>query len=154
MQRLTMAALMAVVSGVAAAADPPVASFTASDYRNPIPVTARERNQVLFEMREFLHGMHNIHHALARNDLKAVALEAKPMGQLIYRIPAELRERLPEAFTQMGLALNEAFNQLAKLAENDGTVSRAQEQMAEIVTYCSGCHDTYRFEVVLKPPKR
>jgi cytochrome c556 len=154
MQRILSAVFVTLVSGTVAAADTPAAVFSASDYRNPIPVTARERNQVLFEMREFLHGMHNIHHALARNDMKAVALEARPMGQMIDRIPAELRERVPEAFLQMGIALHEAFNQLARIAEGNGSVSAAQEQMAEIVTYCSGCHDTYRMEVVSKPPKR
>ena len=123
-------------------------SYTASDHRVPIEVTARERNQILYEMREFLHGLHNIHHALAKGDMKAVALEAQPMGQTMNRIPASTRERFPEGFMQMGLTMREAFDELAKVAQTKGEVGPVQEQMAEIMTYCSGCHDTYRFEVV------
>jgi antitoxin component of RelBE/YafQ-DinJ toxin-antitoxin module len=122
--------------------------YTATDHRIPIEVTAKERNQTLYEMREFLHGIHNILYAFARNDMKAVAIEAKPMGQALDRIPPGIRDRSPEAFMQMGLAMHEAFNQLGKIAQNQGDSARAQEQMAEIMTYCSGCHDTYRFEVV------
>jgi hypothetical protein len=40
------------------------------DIRLIIPVSAAERNQVLSEMREFLHGLHNIQIALARKDMK------------------------------------------------------------------------------------
>jgi len=122
--------------------------YTTIDHRVPIEVTAKERNQILYEMREFLHGLHNIHYALARNDMKAVALEARPMGQTMYRIPVSVRERMPEGFMQMGLAMREAFDALAKTAETKGEAIPVQEQMAEIMTYCSGCHDTYRFEVV------
>lgn len=130
-------------------------SFTSADHRIPIEVTAKERNQILYEMREFLHGWHNIHHALARGDLKAVALEAKPMAQTMQRIPVATRERFPEGFMQMGLAMHEAFDQLAKVADSGADSPRIQEQIAEITTYCSGCHDTYRFEVVRsRAPRR
>ena len=152
MKRLVFCLLLSA-SGAIGAADN---SYTANDHRIPIEVTARERNQILYEMREFLHGLHNIHHALAKGDMKAVAVEAKPMGQTMYRIPVGVRERLPEGFMQMGLAMHEAFDALAKVAETKGEMAPAQEQMAEIMTYCSGCHDTYRFEVVpyKAPPKR
>ena len=74
MTRPGMIALLAgsLVSGSVAA------DFTALDHRIAIEVTQKERNQILYEMREFLHGWHNIHHALARNDMKAVALETPP----------------------------------------------------------------------------
>ena len=137
--------LLSVVAGVAWAAD---STYTSLDHRVAIEVTAKERNQILYEMREFLHGLHNIHHALSRGDMKAVATEAKPMGQTIQRIPANVRERMPEGFMQMGIAMQEAFVQLEKVADSTGDSRKAQEQMAEIMTYCSGCHDTYRFDVV------
>lgn len=117
------------------------------DNRTVIAVTTAERNQVLYEMREFLHDLHNIQHALAAKDMKGLAKLAKPMGPLLDRIPVSMRDRLPEEFTQLAIAQNEAFQALARIGESNGEVSAALEQQAEIITYCSGCHDTYRFEV-------
>jgi hypothetical protein len=152
MKRLVCCLLLSL-GGTAWSADE---AYTVSDHRIPIEVTPRERNQILYEMRELLHGLYNIHYALARGDQKSVTVEAIPMGQTLNRIPAKVRERLPEGFMQMGIAMNEAFNSLAKVSENGGDGKAIQEPMAEIMTYCSGCHDTYRFEVVSRkaPPKR
>jgi hypothetical protein len=144
MKRLVTCLLLSFSAG-AWSADTP---YTAIDNRIPIEVTAKERNQILFEMREFLHGWHNIHHALARDDMKAVALEAQPMGHTLERIPGAVQERLPDGFMQMWLAMHEAFRNLGKVAGSRGDIHDVQEQIAEITTYCSGCHDTYRFEVV------
>jgi cytochrome c553 len=122
------------------------------DNRMVISVTAAERNQMLYEMREFLHGLHNLHHALARKDMKAVATIAKPVGPLLDRISPNLRDKLPEGFTELAVAQSEAFQTLAKIGNNNGDVGSALEQTAEIITYCSGCHDAYRFEI--KAPVR
>jgi hypothetical protein len=119
----------------------------AQDIRLIIPVSSAERNQVLAEMREFLHGLHNIQNALASKDMKGLAVTAKDMMPLMERMPPSLKERFPEAFSEMALAQSEAFRSLARIGENNGEVGAALEQTAEILTYCSGCHDTYRFEV-------
>jgi uncharacterized protein with HEPN domain len=140
MKRLVCCLLLSI-SGAAGSAG---TNFTATDYRIPIEVTAKERNQILYEMREFLHGMHNIHHALSRNDVKAVGLEARTMGETMNRLPNTVRDRLPEGFMQMSIAMQEAYIALGKQTDPQAI----QGQMAEIMTYCSGCHDTYRFELV------
>lgn len=122
-------------------------SFITTDKRLPIPVNAVERNQVLYEMREFLHGLYNIQIALSKEDMKAVAVTAKPMGGLLDRFPASLRERLPEEFTQIAIAMREAFDALARDAETKGEMRHTLAQIAEVLAYCSGCHDTYRFQL-------
>lgn len=121
--------------------------FSERDYRQPIPVTAKERNQFLFEMRELLHGLFNLHLALSRNDFQAAATAARPIGQLLEKTPPTLRERLPEEYVQLGIAMRESFDILAKQAETRKDMSVVQAQLAESMTYCSGCHDSYRFEV-------
>ncbi len=123
------------------------AGRSAQDIRLIIPVSSAERNQVLAEMREFLHGLHNIQNALARKDMKGMAVTAKDMMPMLERMPPSLKERFPEEFSQMAIAQSEAFQSLARIGESNGEVSSALEQTAEILTYCSGCHDTYRFEV-------
>jgi hypothetical protein len=69
------------------------------------------------------------------------------MGALLDRMPVKLKERLPEEFTQLAIAMNEAFQNLARDAEDNGDMRKAHENLAEVMTYCSGCHDTYRFNV-------
>ena len=122
-------------------------SYTARDLRLPVLVTAKERNQVLFEMRELLHGLFNLHLALSKNDFNAAAVAARPIGHLIEVIPSHLRDRLPEEFVQIGIAMQESFDLLARIAEEKKDMAAVQAQLAESMTYCSGCHETYRFEV-------
>lgn len=121
--------------------------YTTRDIRQPIIVTAKERNQYLFEMRDHLHSLFNIHLALSRNDFKAAAVAARPMGTLLENTPASLRERLPEEYIQLSIALREAVQAMARNAEEKKDMAAFQNHLAETMTYCSGCHDTYRFEV-------
>jgi hypothetical protein len=144
MQRLVpiLALLLIVPAGHVESAGRPI-----QDIRLIIPVSSAERNQVLAEMREFLHGLYNTQLALARKDMKGLAVIAKDMAPMLERMPSSLKERFPEEFSQMAIAQSEAFQSLARIGENNGQVDAALEQTAEILTYCSGCHDTYRFEV-------
>lgn len=125
-----------------------MASPTAKDNRIVIQVTPAERNMMLYEMREFLHSLFNMHNALANKDMKSVAISTSPMAGLLDRLPASVKPRLPEEFTQMAIGMNEALKVMARDAETKGDMSLTQSQMAELMTYCSGCHDTYRFEIL------
>jgi hypothetical protein len=124
----------------------------ANDIRAVINVSESERSLVLEEMRDFLHGLHSISMALGRRDMNGVALAARPMGMIMHRIPKSMQERLPEAFVQMGLGQHEIFEVIAR----DAVIKKDPEltlgQLSEALTYCSGCHDTYRF-VVGRPDK-
>lgn len=122
------------------------AAYTALDHRLSIVLSAPERNQVLYAMRELLHGMHNIHVALSKGDLGAVAVEARPMGQLLDRFPETVRKRLPASFLVLGEGLGASLGRIATLAENREPVSALHAEMADLFTYCSGCHDTYRLD--------
>lgn len=144
---LALATLSLAPSAETRAAEPEAALLHYIDKRIPIKVTSEERNQVLYEMRAFLQGMHNIHHALAKNDMKAVAVAAKPLGPMLSRIPKSMRERLPEEFQEMGIAMHEQFDLIARDAEKLRDPAHTLEQMAEALSYCAGCHDTYRFQV-------
>ncbi len=154
MKRISTLVLLFCLSGAALAGGAGEETYTTAEYRFPIKVLSKDRNRLLYDMRDLLHGMHNIHHALARNDMKAVATEARPLGQLINHMPASQRDSLPEGFMQMGIAMYESFEQMAKMAEGGASQSQMEEQMAEVVAYCSGCHDTYRFEVAKRLPRR
>jgi cytochrome c556 len=142
---------LALILAAAATVTGPVwaqsSSAMQTDRRIAINVSQAEKNQVLSEMREFLHGFHSINIAMARQDMKALGITARPMGALLDRMPVKLKERLPEEFTQLAIAMNEAFQNLARDAESNGDMRKAHENLAEVMTYCSGCHDTYRIVV-------
>ncbi len=118
------------------------------DNRAAIQVSPSERNHVLYEMRDYLHGLFNLNNALSSKDMKAVATSTLPMAGMLEHLPGDLADRLPETFTQMAIGMNEVLKVIARDAEAKGDVSLTQSQMAELMTYCSGCHDTYRFEVL------
>lgn len=153
MQRKALGGVVALILAISmpAGADD---SYTARDIRQPIPVTAKERNQFLFEMRELLHGLFNLHLALSKNDFQAAAVAARPIGHLIEKTPASLRDRLPEEYVQIGIAMQESFDLLARIAEERKDMPAVQAQLAESMTYCSGCHDAYRFDVRAVIPGR
>jgi hypothetical protein len=142
LRRVTAIVLICFSSGALAL------SPTAVDNRIAIRVSPIERNQVLYEMREFLHSLFNMHNALARKDMKAVAVSAQPLSGLLDRLPDSMKDRLPSEFTQMGLGMNEQVKAMARDADTRADMSLTQTQMAEVMSYCSGCHDTYRFEVI------
>lgn len=126
--------------------------ITAQDNRIPISVSPEERNQVLYEMRDFLHNLFNIQTALARGDLPAVGKSAKAMGHVLHRFPPKLQDRLPVAFLEMSHGMHEIFEAMARDAQGKADVPHSMGQMAEALTYCAGCHDTYRFQAIESKP--
>lgn len=148
MTRLLPSLIMACITTTTAAATqtgaPPL---NGTDNRIAVTVTSQERAHVLAEMRTFLQGLHNIFHALARGDMKSVAMESRPLGRIPHRMPEGMRERLPLAYVEMGLGLHEVFDVIARDAETKADPSLTLSQLAEAMTYCSGCHDTYRLQV-------
>lgn len=121
---------------------------TSKDNRIPIQVTPEQRNQVLYEMREFLHSLFNMHNALANKDMNAVAVSTTPLAGLLERLPGDVKAKIPEEFSQMAIGMNELMKTMARDARKKRDMSVTQSQMAELMSYCSGCHDTYRFEVI------
>lgn len=139
--------LILVCGPALAVAAQPAAPLNGTDNRIPITVSSQERAHVLAEMRTFLQGLHNIFNALARKDMNAVAVESRPLGKVLHHMPQAMRERLPLAYVEMGLGLHEVFDVIARDAEAKADPFMTLGQLAEAMTYCSGCHDTYRLQV-------
>lgn len=146
MLRRSMLILVLAASGSAMAEGPSTNPYLQYDHRVPITVTIHDRNHVLFDMREMLHGIFNIQMALARNDLAAIPEQALPMGRLMQHMPMDLLMRMPEEYKFLGAGMQAAFTNAAEAAKA-GDHKKVEEFMAESMTYCSGCHDTFRFVV-------
>ena len=147
MTRLLPSLILACTTPLAAAAQPGAPPVNGADNRIPVTVTSQERAHVLAEMRTFLQGLYNIFNALARKDMNAVAVEARPLGKVLHHMPQAMRARLPLAYVEMGLGLHEVFDVIARDAETKADPFLTLSQLGEAMTYCSGCHDTYRLQI-------
>lgn len=146
MLRKTLALLLLAGSGLAIADGLGTNPYLQIDNRVTLLVDSAERNQVLYDMRELLHGMFFIQNALARDDLKAIPEVALPMGRVMQGMPQAALMRMPDEYKFLGAGLQAAYTNVAEAAKA-GDHRKVDQHLAEAMSYCSGCHDTFRFVV-------
>lgn len=133
------------IAVAAHAADPkaPVPA-PAADTREPIALSADERDRMLEGMRLYLQALQGAIDALAKNQLDGVAQYAHEAGaKMLQDAPMSIPLKAPVAFTALGLQTHEKFDVLADRARkaSRGEVLTA---LADIMTNCTGCHSVYR----------
>ena len=117
----------------------------AEDKRTAIVLEPAERSLVLAEMRGFLIAVQVITEAVTRNDAKAIAAAARPMGMAAAGgVPATLAAKLPLEFKQLGHGVHEDFDRLALDVDALGDVQHAHAQLSEMLKKCVACHALYR----------
>lgn len=115
------------------------------DERKALNLEPSERAMILLEMRQFLTGIQVMTDALSRNDLKAVAQAAKPLGSLAaHEVPDSLKAKLPKEFKQYAFAVHSGFDQLAMDAESLGDTRYTQKQLGGILQNCVSCHSLFQ----------
>jgi hypothetical protein len=118
------------------------------DERKALNLTPPERAMILLEMRQFLGGIQVMTEAFSRDDLKAVAQAAKPLGaQAAHEVPDSLKAKLPKEFKQLGFATHSGFDQLAMDADSLGDTKHAQKQLGNILQNCVNCHSQFQIHV-------
>ena len=120
-------------------------TVTAEDKRSAIVLEPAERALVLGEMRGFLIAVQAITEAVTRNDARAIADAARPMGMAAAAgVPATLAAKLPLEFKQLGHSVHEDFDRLALDADALGDVKHAHTQLSETLKKCVACHARYQ----------
>ena len=120
-------------------------TVTAEDKRSAIVLEPAERALVLTEMRGFLIAVQAITEAVTRNDARAIADAARPMGMAAAAgVPATLAAKLPLEFKQLGHGVHEDFDRLALDADALGDVKHAHTQLSETLKKCVACHALYQ----------
>ena len=115
------------------------------DKRSAIVLEPAERALVLGEMRGFLIAVQAITEAVTRNDARAIAAAARPMGMAAAAgVPATLAAKLPLEFKQLGHGVHEDFDRLALDADALGDVKHAHAQLSETLKKCVACHALYQ----------
>ncbi len=143
-----LALLCALVVGIGYRLIGGAPTGTASDGRAEITLPAADRDLVLAEMRAFLGAVQGIAEALTREDLTAVATQARAMGlAAMGQVPPSLMQALPLEFKTLGRGVHAAFDQLALDAEEMGDAAHGLRQLSAILSQCVACHATYRLSV-------
>lgn len=117
----------------------------AEDKRSAIVLESAERSLVLGEMRGFLIAVQAITEAVTRNDAKAIAAAARPMGMAAASgVPATLAGKLPLEFKQLGHSVHEDFDRIVLDIEALGDVKYAHAQLGETLKKCVACHALFQ----------
>jgi cytochrome c556 len=60
-------------------------------------------------------------------------------------LPAPIRMKFPESFSQMGMATHKVFDQIARETKSINNPAPVLNQLSTAVQNCVACHATYRF---------
>lgn len=123
-------------------------SLPSSDGRVVVQLSPQERNYLLAEMRNMLISVQQLVTALADNDRsKAVLTAQSASSHGSTQGPMTLMVKLPNEFKQAGAAMHAGFRELAASIERGDASERVYSQLANQLTYCVGCHETYRVDL-------
>ncbi len=115
------------------------------DMRQILPLTEHQRDHVLTEMRALLSGTQNILDALSKEDMTAVAREARSLGMgMAHKGEDHLKAVLPKEFMQMGMSVHKAFDQIAADAESMKDPKHTLRQLSKAMQTCNTCHASYQ----------
>ena len=118
------------------------------DKRRVLPLAEHQRNHVLTEMRALLSGTRNILDALSREDMTAVASQARSLGiGMVHKGEDHLLAVLPKEFMQLGMATHKDFDKIAADAESLKDPRHTLRQLSESMKKCSACHESYQIRV-------
>ncbi len=102
------------------------------DKRQILPLTEMQRDHVLTEMRALLSGTQNILDALLREDMAAVARDARSLGMgMVHKAEDHLKAVLPKEFMQLGMSVHKDFDQIAIDAESLKDPKHTLRQLSE-----------------------
>ena len=119
-----------------------------ADGRTAILLTSSERDFVLAEMRGLLEAVEGITAELADENMDGVAEAARAVGMgSAGGEPMTLIAKIPLEFKSLGMATHQAFDDLANEAEDMGDGTVVLGQLSAILTNCTSCHSSYRFDV-------
>ncbi|MEI6557318.1 MAG: hypothetical protein WCO00_02845 [Rhodospirillaceae bacterium] len=117
-----------------------------SDGRTAVVLAAAERDFILGEMRGMLGAVQEITGALASGDRTGVARAATAVGMTVdHGVPVALMAKLPLEFKQQGMAMHAGFDEIAAAARRGDAVPALTGRLADQLSLCLGCHQSFRF---------
>lgn len=116
-----------------------------ADGRTAVHLSAQDRQRVLTEMRTLLESTQQIVKGLAENDFEAVEKAALNVGtQAITTADMKLAPQLPSGFKKLGFGTHEAFDEVAKMAQEKKPSQEIQLKLVNTMNNCVACHASFR----------
>ncbi|MCF6254586.1 MAG: hypothetical protein L3J38_07545 [Thiomicrorhabdus sp.] len=123
-------------------------AYGATDDREIIWVTEKEKALLLSEMRAFLSASQKILEANLVGDMKAVEEAARLVGVSLFKnTPEAIHEKLPITFSMIGPRAYMGFESIVNEATGGGDMMIIFSQLAELQKNCVACHSLFRFKV-------
>jgi hypothetical protein len=123
------------------------ATTSSADGRTTIHLSAAERDFVLVEMRGMLKSVQGVIAALADGDRVKASTAARAASNHDGQAPPlTLMAKLPIEFKQSGMAMHAGFGELADAIDKSEPASALYARLANELSACVGCHETYRIE--------
>lgn len=118
----------------------------AVDERTSLGLSGSERAEFLSEMRQMLTSIQGAIAGIAVGDRARVAEAARYSGNRMARAtPDTVRQRLPQAFKELGGPTHMMFEELAIRAETDD-METLTEFTGELMRQCLACHALFRVD--------
>ncbi|MDQ6952424.1 MAG: hypothetical protein Q9M15_02740 [Mariprofundaceae bacterium] len=146
-----VAVLLTIIIGFAVKFMVLGSTATAEDGRTQVLLNTSERAQVLGEMRQLLASTQQVVEGLSEQDLKKVVEAASKVGmQATSTMDVTLKAKLPMDFKKLGFATHQAFDDIARMAQEGKSVQAIQAKLARTMNQCVACHASFQLPV-LKP---
>ncbi|MBU0655984.1 MAG: hypothetical protein KJ914_12765 [Gammaproteobacteria bacterium] len=115
-----------------------------ADPRTSLGLNPAERAQFLSEMRQMLGSIQGILQGISSEDREMIAKYASLSGNRMARAtPDSVRNRLPQAFKDIGGPTHMLFEELVIRAETDD-MDMLLGQTATLMNQCMNCHTQFR----------
>jgi len=115
-----------------------------ADQRTSLNLTPAEQAQFLAEMRQMLASAQGIIAGIGAQDRQTIAEAARLSGNLMARAtPESVRQKLPQAFRELGGPTHMLFEELAIRAETDD-MDMLAVAAGEVMRQCLVCHALFR----------
>lgn len=118
---------------------------TSASAREPLHLSAAEREHMRSGMRAFLESVEGITKGLAENRNEAVATSARRSGwSMVDETATALALKLPPEFVAVSIDTHQKFDDLAAAASSGATKAKLLGDLGRILDNCTACHATYR----------
>jgi len=116
----------------------------AEDTRIVLPLTPAEQSEFLAEMRQMLTSIQGIIVGIGAQDREQIADAARYSGNRMARAtPDAVRQKLPQAFKDLGGPTHMAFEDLVIRAQTDD-MDMLATATGELMEKCLACHAQFR----------
>jgi len=116
------------------------------DTRLAITLTPGEKSLVLGEMRTMLRSVQGIIDGLDQNNMELVSESALESGtEHMVDMDPRVMMKLPLSFKKLGVGSHKYYDEIAAVAQSDGSQKKIISMLNSQLQTCIACHETFQF---------